>query len=336
MGYVRFTEVDQGRGGSVDQRYQRSYKRVFLVETDNPGYGPYYAGSHPSIPAVWSIHPEDPLAYCVGFNVENDQGDPTLWRITANYSYNADTAYGGGPGTGPTGNPAIDTQQQGIAPADRVQNPLSRPRDYQINTVGFPEAAPYDIKGNPIVNSAGDPFLPVAERMRYNAIINLGLNNLTPPSESWYSSLGRVNANTVTFIMPNDTLTCAAKTLKLTGLNSVAAHENGVSYWRWSLTFEYKPFNTTWTTPGSITGGWVQTSGTTWPRLGHMLILIDQGKREYYAGTGKWKDITTEPNYAPVSQPVLFDGTGFKLANNQLPYYKAWDIYESVTFPSPL
>jgi hypothetical protein len=323
MAYTLFKEVIEGRSGSVDQRYQRAYKRVFLVKTDSPGYGPYYAGSHPSLPLVWSVHPEDPFAYCVGFSVDQDQNDGTLWRVTANYAYNADTFQGGGVGTGPTGNPAIDTQQQGQAPTERVQSPLLRPRDYQISTVSYPEALRGDIEGNAILNSAYDSFLPASEIQRFGAQITIGLNDANPPTTAWFASVGKINYNTLTL----GAYTCAPKTVRLNNLNANLVYENGVKYWRWSMVWEYRSSTT------SYGGGWVQL-GTDWPDLGWKLVLLDAGKRKK-VGTD-WVSFTDRPGQQPVTQPVLMDGGGDRLAQNAKPYYKAWDIYKSYIFPSPL
>lgn len=335
MAYTYFAELAEGRSGSVDQRYQRAYKRVFLVRTDSAGYGPYYAGSHPSLPLVWSVHPEDSLAYCVGFSVDQDQGDPLLWRVTANYAYNADTAVGGGSGgtsggTGATGNPAIDTQQQGQPPAERVQNPLLRPRDYQISTVAYPEVLMGDVDGNTIVNSAGDPFLPAAEIQKFGAQISIGLNSATPPSETWMGAVGNLNANTLTITPPGSTITLAAKTTRLNSLNAQAVYENGVAYWRWTLNFEFRPSTT------SYASGWVQM-GASWPRLGWKHVLLDAGKRKSStASTTGYIEFTDPPSATKVSQPVLMNGANDRLPKFDKPYYKAWDVYRSVAFPSPL
>lgn len=325
MAYTLFKEVIEGRSGSVDQRYQRAYKRVFLVKTDSPGYGPYYAGSHPNLPLVWSKHPEDPKAYCVGFSVDQDQNDGTLWRVTLNYAYNADTFQSGGLGTGPTGNPAIDTQQQGQPPLERVQNPLLRPRDYQIATVAYPEALRGDVNGNGILNSAYDNFLPPAEIQRFGAQITIGLNYLYPPSEGWMSAVGKLNANTLTIKPPGSTISLAAKTTRLNSLNAQAVYENDVAYWRWTLAFEFRPSTT------SYTSGWVQL-GSAWPVLGWKLVLLDAGKRQWNGS--EWSAFKDKG--VQVTEPKLMDGSGGRLSANTKPYYKAWDIYPTITFPSPL
>lgn len=321
MAYVRCIEVIDGRSGSVDQRYQRSYKRVFLVETDANTYGPYYAGSHPSLPNVWDAHDEDANAYCVGLDVSQDQDNPRLWRVTCNYAYNADTANSSG--NGPTGNPAIDTQQQGQAPGSRVESPLSRPRDYQINTVAYPEVLRGDIDGNAILNSAYDYLTPAPEIQRFGAQLTIGLNNSSAPSDTWMGAVGKLNASSLTL----GSYTFSAKTVRLNSLSAQLVYENGVSYWRWSLVFEFRPSTT------SYAGGWVQL-GSSWPVLGWKMVLLDAGKRRWDGA--KWLEFKDPPYTSVVSQPVLMDGNNNRLTAGSKPYYKAWDIYNTITFPSPL
>lgn len=324
MAYTLFSEVAEGRTGSVDQRYQRSYKRVFLVRTDSATYGPYYAGSHPSLPLVWSAHDEDANALCVGFDVSQDQSDPLLWRVTANYAYAADVANSSGQGS--TGNPAIDTQQSGIAPGSRAAAPLSRARDYQVTSIAYPETVLWDTTGNAIENSAYDPFLPAPEVQKFGAQITVGLNSSSAPSNAWLGSVGKVNATTLTL----GSYSLPALSTRLNNLSAQLVYEQGVSYWRWTLAFEYRPNGT------SYAGGWVQM-GSAWPELGWKLVLLDAGKRKF-TGTGTgWEDFRDAPTYTtPVSQPVLMNGASDRLTAGAKPYYKAWNVYDSITFPSPI
>ena len=97
MGYKLFSEVAEGRTASVDQKFNRTYTRVFLVRTDDPTYGPAYAASHPSLPIIFSAYPEDTDAYCLSISPSQDQGDPTLWRISVNlFRMRCENAIGSG------------------------------------------------------------------------------------------------------------------------------------------------------------------------------------------------------------------------------------------------
>lgn len=304
MGYTLFAEVHEGRQASVDSKFQRTYTRVFLVGTDAGTYGPFYAGSHPSLPLIYSSYPEDPYAFCVRLSPSQDQDDPTLWRVTAEYSYNLDL------GTGGTGNPAVDAQQAGQAPADRVPNPLLRPRDYSISSGTYPWAVyrarnpstgVYD-KG--ITNSAGDPFLPPVEIQRAEATITVGLNATSSPSAAWLGSVGCVNSNSM-LIGP---YSVGVGTVKLNKVSAQFVFENNMSYWRWSLEFGYR---------------------STWS-----VEILDQGLRELVSGSLKF--IRDPATGEKVDQPVLLDGAGAKLASGGTPYFRTFDVYPRVAFTTPL
>lgn len=303
MGYTLFTEVAEGRQASVDGKYNRTYTRVFLVRTDSNSLGPYYAGSHPSLPTIFSAYPDDANAYCISLSPVQDQSDPMLWRVTAQYSYNTDMVASN---SAPSGNPAVDTQQQGQAPGDRVENPLSRPRDYSISSNSFPWAVETDRLGNPIQNSAGDPFIPVPEIQRGGATITVGLNDASSPSAAWIGAIGYLNSAAYT-IGPYVIGTALAK---LNGVSASLAYENGVSYWRWSLTFEYRP------------DGWA------W-------VVANKGKRQTDVNdpTGQPVDIITAAG-VPVANPVYLDASGYAIEPGDARTYATFHVYPRVAFPA--
>jgi hypothetical protein len=191
--------------------------------------------------------------------------------------------------------------------------------------VAYPEALRGDTDGNAILNSAYDPFLPPSEIQRFGAQITIGLNALIPPSEAWMSAVGALNATTFTILPPGSVISLAAKTTRLNSVNAQAVYENGVAYWRWTLNFEFRPSTTTYA------GGWVQL-GSSWPVLGWKLVLLDAGKRKWNGSA--WEAF--KDNGVQLTTPALMNGSGNRLSANTKPYYKAWDIYRTFTFPSPL
>jgi hypothetical protein len=310
MAYTLFSEVHAGRQATVDSKFNRTYQRVFLVRTDSATYGPYYAGSHPSLPAIFSAHPEDALAYCLTLAPSQDQDDPLLWRVTATYGYNLDMTTSG---SAPSGNPAVDTQQQGVAPASRVQAPASRGRDYQIATNSYPLAlaeAYYTGTNSmqPVENSAGEPLLPPLTGVYGGATITVGLNSLNSPSAAWIGSIGFVNAASYT-IGP---YVIGAKLAKLNSVNAQLVYENDVSYWRWSLVFEYRP------------NGW----GVTLANMGKKLRIT--------AGASGLKDILI--NGVPTSVPLFLNSTGTAVwdsaTDSVSAKYRTYVPYNTTTFPS--
>lgn len=299
MAYTLFTEIHEGRQASVDSKFQRTYSRVFLVGTSSGAFGPAFAGSHPSLPLIFSRHPEDLAAFCVRLTPVQDSQDPTLWRVTAEYSYNPDLAGGGG-----TGNPAIDGQQQGVAPASRSPVPTTRPNDYSVATSTYPYAVWKDKDGNAVVNAAGDPFLPPVEIQRPEATITVGLNSLNAPSGAWLGSVGSVNANTMVI----GAYVANPGQAKLNSLSAQFLFENNISYWRWTLVWGYR---------------------TTWE-----VEILNQGLRELRGG--KLVPIVDDATGYKVDQPALLTATGQKAAVGASPNYLTFNVYPRVTFPTPL
>jgi hypothetical protein len=295
--YVYATEISEGRTGSVDYKFQRTYTRVFKVVVDDPTLGPYFVGSCPALPLIYSRHPDDIRAFCVSINPVQDSQDPTLWIVTCQYSYHVD---------GLGSDPRIDSQQQGIDPASRVDSPLSRPTDYTITTGSRPWAVYQDYQGNSIVNSAGDPFTPPIEIERVEAVITVGFNQANAPSTAWLGSVGRVNSNTMV-IGP---YTFGIGTIKCNRVSAQPVYENNVGYWRWSLEFGYRP---------------------TWA-----FVLVDSGLRTrlFFGATPRF--IIDPVTAQKVDQPVLLDGGGLVLAAGGSPVYRSFDVYPRVAFPTPL
>jgi hypothetical protein len=94
----------------------------------------------------------------------------------------------------------------------------------------------------------------------------------------------------------------------LAKLNSVSAnlvYENNVSYWRWTLVFEYRP------------DGWTH-------------VLNDMGMFKLVGGVRSPIDY----NGVNVTVPVNLDGAGLPLAPASSPIPLTFDIYPRVTFPS--
>lgn len=300
MAYTLIKETAEGRSAGVDQKYQRTYARVFIVRTSSSSYGAAYAASHPLLPRVFNRHPDDLKAFCTGLDVSQDGNDPQQWRVTANYAYYEPDA-------------AVDTQQKGQDPAERVENPLLRPRDYQISTSSYNFATQYACNTStnaytvPIVNSAGDPFLPPAEVVKGAATITVGLNSTVSPTATWIAAIGALNASTYT-VGP---YVIGAGLAKLDSVSATKTFENDVSYWRWSLSFSYRP------------SGWAY-------------VVMDAGKRRKVGGVSP--PITITVNGVPVSSPVPLTGAGRPMTQTQIDAgsytYLTFHIYPRVSFPS--
>jgi hypothetical protein len=83
MGYVQLKELNE-RTGEVNSHYQRTYTRTFLVETDSPAYGPFYAASHPSLPVIYSRTMKTRLH--LSHQSPRHPRSPTVWKISCRYA----------------------------------------------------------------------------------------------------------------------------------------------------------------------------------------------------------------------------------------------------------
>jgi len=298
MAYTFFGETHEGRTGKADSRYSRSYTRVFIVKTNSATYGPYYAGSHPSLPILWAAHPEDAFARATSITPAQDSVDPTLWRVTVEYTYpDSNTSVG-------TGNPQIDSQQLGQNPADRAENPLSRLNDYQISTVTYPYAVTETIYGQAIKNTANDPFLPPIEIQRPGATITVGTNQSSSPTAAWLGSVGCLNNNAM-IIGP---YSVSAAQVRLDSISAQMVNENGVRYWRWSLVFQYR-------------ASWA-------------FVLLNQGRREIKAGVRV--PIFDAATGQEVGAPVPLDAAGGALASGAAEVWLTFHVFPRVTFPATI
>jgi hypothetical protein len=294
MAYTYFAETHEGRSGKADSKYSRNYTRNFIVKTDSATYGPYYAGSHPSLPVLWAAHPEDAKARVTTISPTQDGADPTLWRVTVEYSY-PDLGQG-------TGDPKIDTQQQGQDPADRQENPLSRLNDYQISTSTYPYAVTQTIYGQAIKNTAGDPFLPPIEIQKMGATITVGTNQTSSPSAAWLQSVGCLNSNSM-LIGP---YSVSAAQVRLDSISAQLTNENSVKYWRWTLVFQYR-------------ADWA-------------FVLLNQGRRQLNGGVAV--PIYDKATGLEVSAPVPLDAAGAALSPAGTPVWLTFHCYPRVTFPA--
>lgn len=285
MGYVLCVETSEGRRAQADWKFQRTYERSFKVKTDSPLFGPYYAASHPSLPLLRSSYPEDLSALCNSLIPVQDPNDPTLWTITATYIY---LTY----------------------PGEGIPDPLLRPTEYEIDGVTWPEAIWMDRSGNPIVNSAGDPFLPPLELPRAGATIIVRYNAAAAPDATWFDAQGTLNATTMT-IGP---YIFTAERVKLEKVKAAIVYETASAFWRWEHTWTYKPM-----VPGTV-------------RQAHKAVLLDQGRRELISGV---RVPIIDPGTGLVAdQPLPLNGSGLRLPVGSPAVYAVFDTHGVTVFPS--
>lgn len=108
----------------------REYRRRFSVETYDVGVRPGQIKEHELFPRRWEQHPEDPRAFCVSRTVDHGKG-PKQFLGEAFYTTDV------------------------FSP---IENPLERPAEIDWVSVEYAEARLTDLRGRPLVNTAGEPL----------------------------------------------------------------------------------------------------------------------------------------------------------------------------------
>ena len=241
MPYKSFREI-AGESGSVNSSYQREYSKTWIIEVDSPTDSPFYVGSHPQLPLIYSSYPADPMAYCVSLSPSQNSSNPLIWTVVARYAYTLDAVGGSGGGWG-TGVPAIDAQQQGKPPAERKTVPDQRGNDYSWTTQSLRrvvvkedtfeklrDGSAEDGKPLQFVNSAGDELSNLPEVDIYGIQVQIGRNLPGAPNTDWLKINGKLNANKCQI----GHLTCEIATARMMHTSAELVYENNTSYWRWN------------------------------------------------------------------------------------------------------
>lgn len=131
MAVLEIKEVWKGREASADKKATR-YTRAFWAKTDNPLDDAAVIGQHPDCPQYGQPHPNDPFAFCQSIQISNDPLSRTFWSVTAGYS----------------------TERE------LNQDPTLEPAEISWDPEEFQRPLVLDKNGDPVTNSAFDPYDP--------------------------------------------------------------------------------------------------------------------------------------------------------------------------------
>lgn len=147
------TYIGEIAASATNERGSRSYTRIFKLSVSSRAERAYAVGSHPSLPIIGEVHPDDSNAYCT--TLTPDPTDPWKgWTVTAQYSDTRTLS------DDPTDDSAVITWS-----SEQFQRP-----------------AVFDRNGNFIVNSAGDPFDPPLMMDDSRRVVTISKNLALVPS----------------------------------------------------------------------------------------------------------------------------------------------------------
>jgi hypothetical protein len=219
MSIVGVDLVDEpgGRTGEQNEKYDRTYKILFVVLCSDINDDPHYVLSNfayggSSLP-IGQQYPSDTKAYCISRSAEYQSrcqvgtGVGCLYKFTATY--------------GPWN------------PLENLENPLDKPVLPIIEGQTFEHPIFVDKDGNPIVNSAGDPYDPPLTEEVVHLVIRFSKNYATLPAFFGYSNYIN-NATWQTF---------AAYMVKfnIPRAEELPSQYLASTYWKFDFEFEVNP-----------------------------------------------------------------------------------------------
>jgi hypothetical protein len=149
---VEFLGEKPGGRSAANNAGKRTYQRTFKLTTSGKDEGPWAVGSHPYLPVIGSRHPDDNRAYCISVSVSNT--DPWKgWEVSCSYSDERSVD---------ENNPALDEVK------------------ISWSAENYEEVVLFDVAGEAILNTAGDPFsdAPVRDSSRLTASISLNVTSV--------------------------------------------------------------------------------------------------------------------------------------------------------------
>jgi len=301
MPTITIVETFGSREAQADDKGQRTRNRQWHISTDDATLGvdevtiavPVQRGD------IW-VSPygaTDPGCTCRKLSIK-ERESPYEWDAVAEFS-SEPLASSGAQGSGGGGSPSQMPDQT------QQENPLARPVEIRFGSVKERVPCLFDSQETPIQNSAGDPFDPPYEIEVVREVVTLTWN-----APMWEAGIIAANVNHVNSTEWHGILPGHGKCTELTAERHF---ENGVIYWRVTMTVEiYHVEDEEW-----------------------KVKLLDAGFREN--GLDADLNIISVPIVdlkfgRPVTKPALLDGAGVALERGSDPVFLTFFPWDSAEF----
>lgn len=277
MSIVTCQLMRNGRSGSSDEKFQRSYTVKWLVTTNDPDDGPLTiylnaGGASPDpIPAKYQPYAigndSDPNAYHLTSSIEPyNEGTELQWVVTVEF--------------GPP--------PKGEAPGERAENPMDRPVRYSIDWVAFTKPLTKDKNGNPIANACKQSFDPPPEQEDLRPVLVAKKN---------FATLAEVIGLMITYknaVNTDEFYGAAEREAKVESITAGdQAHENGYSYYEATIRVMFNE------------------PGEKFDRS-----FVNQGYKHYVSAADKTLVVAKDAKQVPMNEAVLLAVDGTRLADD--------------------
>lgn len=295
------TERKGERSAGWNLQGGRSYTLVCRVETDNPLIGPrsammavgVEAGAFYRFPLSGTAVEWDFAAYLTAIDAREVSEDGKSWDVTLSYSQTSPQDQAGGSGGG-------------AMPGAFILSPFNIKPSVQWGSETEDVARTHDRDGEPILNTAGDPFDPPILVPVSNPVATIQ-RNLTSYDGSWVGSYkDHVNKSPWMGYPPN-TVLCR-------DITGESVHDTDWGwYWRVTYQFAFRPI---W-----VKGGKVIQPGWSAQVLNAGMRQLKDGELEQILVQG-----------VPASSPVPLKEDGSEAKPDDDPHYLTFDVYPEAEF----
>lgn len=225
MSIVRVREVHFGRSHNAFSSGKRDFTRHFQVETDNPRTSQLAVRLAAGIPRLFDFYntgvEADTWCFVESIKVEQEPNNLLTWYVTVNYSSVSIDPQRTRPLNQTAGSPG-----QG----QPSQTPEYQPDQFAWTSETYKHYVTKDINGDPVENSAGDPFTPPLGIDNYRQILTVTRWQLTFNAPAYWAYKGTVNEFVWNGFPPG--------TVLLSDLNARTQFKDNTRYW--SLDFIFK------------------------------------------------------------------------------------------------
>lgn len=277
MAVVQFLSLWEDRTGTWDDKFAQNRFWSWLVITDDKDDDQEVVLSYEEVPAKgdpWSDTDEGSTILAVDHDVKQLPDSPYLWKLTVRYSTDA------------------------IDPSKQQLDPLDRPPDVQWGREDQTVTVWKDANGDPILNTAGDPFEKGMDTTRGIRTLVIARNEEAYDAVATQIYENRVNTVACFGYEPGEVLSKS--------IVGASQYEMGERFFKVTYSFRIK------------LGGWKR-------------VFLNQGMRFIDAGTGDLV-AATEANGSPSSRPVLLSILGTKLDPGDDPVYIEVEEFLGIDF----
>lgn len=307
MAVYRVLEDTAGRDGGESDSGERTYTRIFTVETTVPSDGPEVILNHDAIPQINSPYVPasgrpDIDAGCINVRCVATSSR-TVWRVVASYSNRLQN------------------------PNEAIRSPELRKARYEWDTITQAFPTNTDYLGQPILNTASDPFDPALSEEDSWQLLRVTRNQKKYDSDFYLQYQGKINADKWNGKK--------RRQVKCRKIRATDFFEGGDWYWRVSYEFEIRrsriPANNILMSTNLPVTGDTDDVSYAWVNW-----ILNRGFRERGIFTPRIVESTRairDPyTKFPVMTPALLAANGLQLPFDGTPLYLGYETLVPIDF----